>query len=60
MSIKWFFPHYRFGVQALVAFVLLLVLASCSKDETFNTGERVILPEGCKKIDVDFSGSLAS
>ena len=33
---------------------LLLVFASCSKDETFNTGERVILPEGCKKIDVDF------
>ena len=60
MSIKRFFPNYRFGVQALVAFVLLLVLASCSKDETFNTGERVILPEGCKKIDVDFSGSLAS
>lgn len=60
MSIKRFIPHYWFGVQALVAFVLLLVLASCSKDETFNTGERVILPEGCKKIDVDFSGSLAS
>ena len=36
MSIKRFIPpHYRFGVQALVAFVLLLVLASCSKDETF-------------------------
>ena len=60
MSIKRFTPPYRFGVQALVAFALLLVLASCSKDETFNTGERVILPEGCKKIDVDFSGSLAS
>ena len=55
MSIKRFIPpRYWFGVQALVAFVLLLVLASCSKDETFNTGERVILPEGCKKIDVDF------
>ena len=42
MSIKRFTPPYRFGVQALVVFTLLLVLASCSKDETFNTGERVI------------------
>lgn len=32
-------------VQALVAFTLLLVLASCSKDETFNTGERAICIE---------------
>ena len=40
-----FYPPYRFGVQALVAFTLLLVLASCSKDETFNTGERAICIE---------------
>lgn len=45
MSIKRFTPPYRFGVQALVAFTLLLVLASCSKDETFNTGERAICIE---------------
>lgn len=45
MSIKQFTPPYRLGVQALVAFVLLFVLASCSKDETFNTGERVICIE---------------
>ena len=32
-------------MQALVAFTLLLVLASCSKDETFNTGERAICIE---------------
>ena len=32
-------------VQALVAFTLLLVLASCCKDETFNTGERAICIE---------------
>ena len=45
MIIKRFTPPYRFGVQALVAFTLLLVLASCSKDETFNTGERAICIE---------------
>ena len=45
MSIKRFTPPYRFGVQALVAFALLLVLASCSKDETYNTDERVICIE---------------
>ena len=45
MSIKRFTPPYRFGVQALVAFTLLLVLASCCKDETFNTGERAICIE---------------
>lgn len=32
-------------MQALVAFTLLFVLASCSKDETFNTGERAICIE---------------
>ena len=45
MIIKRFTPPYRFGVQALVAFTLLLVLASCCKDETFNTGERAICIE---------------
>lgn len=45
MSIKRFTPPYRFGIQALVAFTLLLVLASCCKDETFNTGERAICIE---------------
>ena len=37
--------HIQVRVPALVAFALLLVLASCSKDETFNTGERAICIE---------------
>ena len=34
--------HTDSGEQALVASALLLVLASCSKDESIDTGERVI------------------
>ena len=60
MSIKRFIPPLSVRGTGSGSLRLLFVLASCSKDETFNTGERVILPEGCKKIDVDFSGSLAS
>lgn len=41
MGIKRFL-NCRSWVQALVVFVFSLVLASCSKDETFDTGERVI------------------
>ena len=58
MSIKRFIPPLSVRGTGSGSLRLLLVLASCSKDETFNAGERVILPEGCKKIDVDFSGSL--
>ena len=54
MSIKRFIPPLSVRGTGSGSLRLLLVLASCSKDETFNTGERVILPEGCKKIDVDF------
>ena len=54
MSIKRFIPPLPVRGTGSGSLRLLLVLASCSKDETFNTGERVILPEGCKKIDVDF------
>ena len=54
MSIKRFVPPLSVRGTGSGSLRLLLVLASCSKDETFNTGERVILPEGCKKIDVDF------
>ena len=54
MSIKRFIPPLLVWGTGSGSLRLLLVLASCSKDETFNTGERVILPEGCKKIDVDF------
>lgn len=60
MSIKRFIPPLSARGIGSGSLRLLLVLASCSKDETFNTGERFILPEGCKKIDVDFSGSLVS
>ena len=60
MSIKRFIPTLSVRGTGSGSLRLLLVLASCSKDETFKAGERVILPEGCKKIDVDFSGSLAS
>ena len=54
MSIKRFIPPLSVRGTGSGSLRLLLVLASCSKDETINTGERVILPEGCKKIDVDF------
>ena len=54
MSIKRFIPPLSVRGTGSGSLRLLLVFASCSKDETFNTGERVILPEGCKKIDVDF------
>ena len=54
MSIKRFIPPLSVRGTGSGSLRLLFVLASCSKDETFNTGERVILPEGCKKIDVDF------
>ena len=54
MSIKRFIPPLSVRGTGSGSLRLLLVLASCSKDETFNTGECVILPEGCKKIDVDF------
>ena len=49
MSIKWFAPC-RFGEQTLVASALLLVLASCSKVETFNTGERAICIEAKSEL----------
>lgn len=35
-------PPYQWGIKALVAFILTFVLASCSKDESIDTGERVI------------------
>lgn len=42
MNIRQITPPYPWGVKALVAFILTFVLASCSKDETIDTGERVI------------------
>lgn len=42
MNIRQITPPYQWGVKALVAFILTFVLASCSKDESINTGERVI------------------
>lgn len=42
MNIRQITPPYQWGVKALVAFILTFVLASCSKDETIDTGERVI------------------
>lgn len=35
-------PPYQWGVKVLAAFILTFFLASCSKDETIDTGERVI------------------
>ena len=42
--------HTDSGEQALVASALLLVLASCSKVETFNTGERAICIEAKSEL----------
>lgn len=42
MNIKRFTPPYSLGLMALIAFMFSLVLASCSKDEAFDTDERVI------------------
>ena len=42
MNIRQITPPYQWGVKALVAFILTFVLASCSKDESIDTGERVI------------------
>ena len=42
MNIRQITPPYQWGVKALVAFILTFVLASCSKDEPIDTGERVI------------------
>ena len=42
MNIRQITPPYQWGVKALVAFILTFFLASCSKDETIDTGERVI------------------
>ena len=36
---------YSLGLMALIAFMFSLVLASCSKDEAFDTDERVICIE---------------
>ena len=41
MSIKRFFPPLSVRGTGSGSLRLLLVLASCSKDETFNTGECV-------------------
>ena len=40
-----FFTPYSLGLMALIAFMFSLVLASCSKDEAFDTDERVICIE---------------
>ena len=45
MNIKRFTPPYSLGLMALIAFMFSLVLASCSKDEAFDTDERVICIE---------------
>lgn len=45
MNIRRITPPYQWGVKALVAFILTFVLASCSKDESIDTGERVICIE---------------
>lgn len=45
MNIRQITPPYQWGVKALVAFILTFVLASCSKDEAFDTDERVICIE---------------
>ena len=42
MNFRQITPPYQWGVKALVAFILTFVLASCSKDESIDTGERVI------------------
>ena len=42
MNIRQITPPYQWGVKVLAAFILTFFLASCSKDETIDTGERVI------------------
>ena len=42
MNIRQITPPISAGIKALVAFILAFVLASCSKEETMDAGERVI------------------
>ena len=42
MNIRQITPPISAGIKALLAFVLAFVLASCSKEETMDAGERVI------------------
>lgn len=42
MNVRQITPPYQWGVKVLAAFILTFFLASCSKDETIDTGERVI------------------
>ena len=42
MNIRQITPPISVGIKALVAFILAFVLASCSKEETMDAGERVI------------------
>lgn len=42
MNIRQITPPISAGIKALVAIILAFVLASCSKEETMDAGERVI------------------
>lgn len=42
MNIRQITPPISAGIKVLVAFILAFVLASCSKEETMDAGERVI------------------
>ena len=42
MNIRQITPPLSAGIKALLAFILAFVLASCSKEETMDAGERVI------------------
>ena len=45
MNIRQITPPISAGIKALVAFILAFVLTSCSKEEAFDTDERVICIE---------------